>query len=91
VLFRSVLDSQVVSRARRKATFFQVFGGVSALLFVTLFASFLLTQRAALKAVLADTGSLLGLVIGAIIAIPITLLLSPSTKSELPSKVGSDD
>lgn len=75
-------DSQELARAQRKAAVFQIFGGVSFLLLVTLLVSFWLSQREALNDVLAGTGSLLGLMVGAIIAVPVTLLLSPRSGSQ---------
>jgi hypothetical protein len=76
-------DSQALGRARRKATMFQIFGGASFLALVALVASFWFSpQRAALISVLAGTGSFLGLVIGAMIAVPITLLLTPRSTSD---------
>lgn len=79
---QALTDSKTLARAQRKAAILQVFGGASFLLLVTLFVSFWLSQREALKEVLTGTGSLLGLVIGAIIAVPITLLLSPSNRDK---------
>ncbi len=66
-----------ISVARRKAAIFQVFGGTSFLLLMTLIATLLVSDRTALWNVVASTGSLMGLVIGAVIAVPITVLLSP--------------
>jgi len=85
-----VTDAKGLSHARRKATIFQVFGGASFLLLVTLLASFLTSQREALKSVLSGTGSLLGLVIGAIIAVPITLLLSPPSRGSVDANVSAE-
>lgn len=77
--------SQERARSQRRASIFQVFGGVSFLLLIALMFSFLLSEREALAHVLSSTGSLLGLVIAAIIAVPITLLLSPrEVRSPLP-------
>jgi hypothetical protein len=81
---RAAADAQTLTRSRRKAAVFQVFGGVSFLMLLSLLASFWLSQRDALISVLASTGSLLGLVVGAIIAVPVTLLLSPSAKTSNP-------
>lgn len=93
--WQALTDSQALARSQRKATVFQTFGGVSFLLLAALLASFWFSQPEALKAVLSGTGSLLGLVIGAIIAVPITLLLSPRNRDEakltLPEKREHDD
>lgn len=84
---RSVEDSRVLADEQRKAAVFQIFGGVSFLLLTALLISFWLSQRDALIDVLAGTGSLLGLVLGAIIAVPVTLILSP--RSGVKAKVNS--
>jgi hypothetical protein len=78
---RAFTDSQTLTRARRKAAVFQTFAGASSLVLLALLISLWLSQRNALISVLASTGSLLGLVIGAIIAVPVTILLSPSAKT----------
>ncbi|PZA12188.1 hypothetical protein DNX69_09265 [Rhodopseudomonas palustris] len=64
-------------RARSSMSIFRMLGFVSLLLLVTLVASFWFGERQALLNVVASTGSLLGLVIGALIAVPITYLVSP--------------
>ena len=73
-----------VSRARRSMVIFRVISGVSLLLLVTLVASFWFGERQALLKVVAGTGSLLGLVIGAMISIPITYFVSPSISQSEP-------
>jgi hypothetical protein len=93
---RQVLtDSKALARAQRKATVFQIFGGASFLLLAALFVSFLLMQREALKEVLSGTGSLLGLVIAAMITVPIVLLLTPRKREKekltLPDNREHDD
>jgi hypothetical protein len=80
-------------RARRKAAVYQVFGGTNALLLLSLLVTLYWSQRAALVSILTSAGSILGLVVGAMVAIPITLLLSPRTpQSETkPEKDTTDD
>lgn len=79
---RLLTASVSAKRARRKAAVLQVFGGASFLLLATLLITFASSQRQALTTVLTSTGSLLGLVIAAIIAVPVTLLLSPRDRKE---------
>jgi hypothetical protein len=62
-----------IKRARR----FQSFGAASLLLLVALIVTFAISQRAALIEVLTSAGSILGLVVGAIIAVPIAVWLVP--------------
>jgi hypothetical protein len=81
-----------ISVARRKAAIFQVFGGISCLLLISLIATFLFSDRTALWNVVASTGSLMGLVVGAILAIPITVLLSPRlVRKGAAAEKGKDD
>lgn len=74
--------SKLLADAQKKAAVFQILGGVSFLLFVSLVVSFWISELQALMNVLTSTGSILGIVIGAIIAVPVTLLLSPSTSEQ---------
>jgi hypothetical protein len=84
---RVQVHSQALRRARRQATVFQIFGGASVLLLTTLVASFLLSpERAAFISVVSGTGSLLGLVVGAMIAIPVTYLLTPRSTTDSAKK-----
>lgn len=84
---RVQVDSQALRRAHRQATIFQIFGGASFLLLTTLVASFLISpERTALVKVISGTGSLLGLVLGAMIAIPITYLLTPRATTDSTKK-----
>jgi hypothetical protein len=77
------VDSQALRRQRRKATVFQIFGGASFLMLATLIASFWLSpQRAAFISIISGTGSLLGLVLGAMIAVPVTFLLTPRSTTD---------
>jgi hypothetical protein len=71
--------SNKLTKERKKASTFQIVGGVCFLLLIALLVSFGISEMQALKNVLTSTGSTLGLVVGAIIAVPITLLLSPSS------------
>jgi len=72
-------------RARRSMAIFRVIGGISSLLFVALLVSFWFGERDALLNVIAGTGSLLGLIIGALIAIPITYLVTPTVSGGEPN------
>ena len=82
--------SQMLTKARRKAAIFQIMGGASFLLFLALVVSFWFSELQALKNVLTSTGSILGLVVGAIIAVPVTLLLSPRNTDQTTVKPSSE-
>lgn len=71
--------SKKLTKEHNKASIFQILGGACFLLLIALLVSFGMSEMQALKNVLTSTGSILGLVVGAIIAVPITLLLSPSS------------
>jgi hypothetical protein len=70
---------EATKSAHRSMSIFRVTSGVSVLLLISLVASFWFGDREALLNVVAGTGSLLGLVIGALIAIPITYIVSPGS------------
>lgn len=80
-------DTLELSIAQRKASVFRILGGACLLLLIALLESFWISEPQALKNVLLSTGSLLGLVVGAIIAVPITILLSPRVKRKTEMKL----
>lgn len=96
-LVRRRLEAQTLReglrRARRKAAIFQVFGGTNALLLASLLVTLYWSQRAALVSLLTSAGSMLGLVVGAMIAVPITIMLSPRAPQSqtIPEKDPTDD
>jgi len=79
------VQSRVLKRTQWSASVFQILGVTSFLLLIALLVSFWLSEAQALRNVLSSTGSLLGLVVGAIIAIPIAFFLSPrfGTRDEM--------
>ncbi len=74
--------SEQASHETRRALWFQRLAVVAALLLLGFVGSLLVGQPKALLHIVSGAGSVLGLVVGAIIAVPVTLWLAPHQKQE---------